>query len=93
MGKTVKRKTSARTKTIKAQIPEQVYRQLDRLVTEGWFKSQEDVVEEALRRFLSTHQPELMEQFLREDVEWGLRGEEKTTGGRRLRRGSSYSSR
>ncbi len=73
MGKTLKRKTSARTKTIKAEIPEQVYRQLDRLVTEGWFKSQEDVVEEALRRFLSTHQPELMEQFLREDVEWGLR--------------------
>lgn len=74
MGKTVKGKSPARTKTIKAEIPEQVYRQLDRLVKEGWFKNQEDVVELALRKFLDSHQPELMEQFIREDVEWGLRG-------------------
>jgi hypothetical protein len=32
------------------------------------------VLEEAIRRFLKAHRPELREQFIREDVEWGLRG-------------------
>jgi hypothetical protein len=32
------------------------------------------VVREAIRRFLDSHQPDLMERFVREDVEWGLRG-------------------
>jgi predicted nucleic acid-binding protein len=31
---------------------------------------------EALRRFLDVHRPELLERFIREDVEWGLHGEE-----------------
>lgn len=34
------------------------------------------VIAEALRRFLETHRPELMEMFIREDVEWGLRGKD-----------------
>jgi len=31
---------------------------------------------EALRRYLETHRDELMEHFIREDVEWGLHGNE-----------------
>lgn len=31
---------------------------------------------EVLRRYLDAHRPELMEQFVREDVEWGLYGDE-----------------
>jgi hypothetical protein len=30
------------------------------------------LIAEALRRFLDTHRAELMERFIREDVEWGL---------------------
>jgi Arc/MetJ-type ribon-helix-helix transcriptional regulator len=61
-------------KTIKAKIPDQLYRQLDTLVKQGWFRSHEDVIDEALRRFLNSHRPELMEKFIREDVERGLHG-------------------
>jgi Arc/MetJ-type ribon-helix-helix transcriptional regulator len=32
-------------KTIHATIPEQHYRQLEGLVKDGWFKSEEDVLE------------------------------------------------
>jgi hypothetical protein len=32
------------------------------------------VFQEAIRRFLQAHRPELMERFVREDIEWGLRG-------------------
>jgi hypothetical protein len=31
---------------------------------------------EALRRFVDTHRPELMEKFIHADVEWGLHGNE-----------------
>jgi Arc/MetJ-type ribon-helix-helix transcriptional regulator len=44
------------------------------LIEGGWFSNEVDVVNEALRRFLETHKPELMEHFLKEDVEWGLHG-------------------
>jgi hypothetical protein len=30
----------------------------------------------ALRRFLETHRPELMEHYIREDVEWELHGKD-----------------
>jgi len=61
-------------KTIEAKISERLHRQIDALVEKGWFHSRDKVLEEALRRFLQAHRPELMEQFIREDVEWGLRG-------------------
>jgi hypothetical protein len=43
-------------------------------VKEGWYRHDDDVIEEALRRFLSTHTPGEMEKAILEDVEWGLRG-------------------
>jgi Arc/MetJ-type ribon-helix-helix transcriptional regulator len=61
-------------KTIRAKIPDQLYRQLDALVKQGWFRSHEDVIDHALRRFLELHRPELMEKFIRDDVKWGLHG-------------------
>jgi Arc/MetJ-type ribon-helix-helix transcriptional regulator len=61
-------------KTAQAQIPDRLDRSIDALVERGWFASREEVVREAIRRFLEAHQPELLEQFVREDVEWGLRG-------------------
>jgi Arc/MetJ-type ribon-helix-helix transcriptional regulator len=61
-------------KTVEAKISERLDRQINSLVHSGWFNSRDKVVQEALRRFLQTHQPELMEQFIRRDIEWGLSG-------------------
>jgi len=44
------------------------------LVNEGWFRDEKDVFSEAIRRFLDTHQSELMQKFVRDDIEWGLHG-------------------
>jgi hypothetical protein len=44
------------------------------LVKEGWFPSQEEIVKLSLRKFLDSHDPRMMAQFIQEDVEWGLRG-------------------
>lgn len=61
---------------IQTEIPDQLYKLLQSLVSEGWYLSEQDVIEEALRRFLQAHQPELMERFIREDFEWGLHGKD-----------------
>jgi len=45
------------------------------IARKGWFGSRDKVVQDAIRRFMEAHQPELMERFIREDVEWGLRGQ------------------
>lgn len=42
----------------------------------GWFRNEDDMILEGLRRFLDTHRIELMEKFIRENVEWGLHGKE-----------------
>jgi Arc/MetJ-type ribon-helix-helix transcriptional regulator len=57
-------------------LPEQLQLQVRDLVEQGWFGSEEQVVQEAVRRFLEAHRPELMARFIREDVEWGLQGDE-----------------
>ena len=59
---------------IQTEVPEQLYKRAKALVQEGWFRDENDIFSEAIRRFLDTHQSELMEKFVRDDVEWGLRG-------------------
>jgi Arc/MetJ-type ribon-helix-helix transcriptional regulator len=63
-------------KTIQTEVPEKLFEGASRLVKEGWFKDENEVFFEAIRRFLESHQSELMSRFIREDIEWGLHGEE-----------------
>jgi Arc/MetJ-type ribon-helix-helix transcriptional regulator len=63
-------------KTLEPNIPDQLDQAIDALIVGGWFESRDQLVCEAIRRFLDAHQPDLMERFIREDVEWGLRGRE-----------------
>ncbi|MEA3416016.1 MAG: CopG family transcriptional regulator [Thermodesulfobacteriota bacterium] len=61
-------------KTIQTEVPEQLYKKAQMLVKEGWFRDEQDIFSEAIRRFLDAHRSDLMEKFVREDVEWGLHG-------------------
>lgn len=60
--------------TVKAEFPERVLGEMEALVRAGWFHDLNDLMVEAVRRLLDTHRPELMERFIREDVDWALRG-------------------
>ena len=62
--------------TLHAVLPDHLYREATMLVKEGWFRDEQELIREALQRYLDAHRPELMEQFIREDVEWGLHGDE-----------------
>jgi Arc/MetJ-type ribon-helix-helix transcriptional regulator len=63
-------------KIVQTEIPEELYKEAESLVKEGWFRDEGEIFSEALRRFLDAHRPDLMEKFIRDDVEWGLHGRE-----------------
>jgi Arc/MetJ-type ribon-helix-helix transcriptional regulator len=65
-----------RTATVQADIPVRLYNEMQILVEAGWFRNVDELMLDALRRFMDSHRSELMERFIRQDVEWGLRGHE-----------------
>jgi len=65
-----------RTATIQTEVPVRLLDEMQMLVAAGWFRSLDDLMLDALRRFVESHRAELMERFIREDVEWGLHGAE-----------------
>lgn len=59
---------------IRAELPETLFNQAQNYVREGWVKDFDELLTEALRRYLESHSAEFTQTFIREDVEWGLRG-------------------
>lgn len=62
------------TTLVQAHIPDQLLLQAQRMVERGWAVDVDSIVTESLRRYLESHQEALTEQFIRDDVEWGLKG-------------------
>ena len=62
------------TRTLQADLPEGVMREMQSMVDAGWFRSTDELVLDALRRFLDSHRGDLMQDLIRDDVEWGLHG-------------------
>jgi hypothetical protein len=61
-------------KTLNIECPDGLADRLAQLVREGWVADEQQAVIEALRRFLDTHRPALIESQVLADVEWGLHG-------------------
>lgn len=68
--------TETRTRTIQTDVPVRLLSEMEVLVEKGWFRSLDELMLDALRRYVESHRVELMERFIREDVEWGLYGDE-----------------
>lgn len=64
------------TTIIQTEVPVGLASQAQKLVEAGWFRSFDELLHDALRRFLESHREELMEEFIRQDVAWGLHGDE-----------------
>jgi Arc/MetJ-type ribon-helix-helix transcriptional regulator len=62
--------------TLNAEIPNQLWQQAQTLVQQGWANNLQEVVNEALRRYLESHQDVLTESYIQDDVKWGLHGED-----------------
>mgnify|MGYP001816359009 FL=1 len=64
------------TATIQTDVPVGLLAEMQMLVEAGWFRDLDDLMLDALRRFVESRRAELMERFIREDVEWGLHGDD-----------------
>ena len=62
--------------TVQTDVPVRLFTEMRMLVETGWFRDLDELMSDALRRFVESHRAELMERFILEDVEWGLRGDE-----------------
>jgi len=60
-------------KTIKVSLPEKLEIELENYVKGGWFTDEAEVVRTALQEFIRHNKLKLMEQFMKEDIEWALK--------------------
>jgi len=59
---------------IHAEVPDRLWQQAQTMVEQGWVSDMESLIAESLRRYIDSHQEIITEQFIRSDVDWGLRG-------------------
>jgi Arc/MetJ-type ribon-helix-helix transcriptional regulator len=58
--------------SLQIDLPNQLADAVRRLVQNGWFQTEQEIVRLALTEFIRRHQAELMEQFQRDDIAWAL---------------------
>jgi Arc/MetJ-type ribon-helix-helix transcriptional regulator len=59
---------------IQAELPENLLTKAQELVHAGWANDLNDLLADALRRYLESHSVLLADNFIQEDVQWGLFG-------------------
>ena len=59
-------------KSLNVELPDRLAEEVSRMVREGWFESENELVRAALAEFLSARQAELQERFRREDIAWAV---------------------
>jgi hypothetical protein len=62
--------------TIQAKLPQQLLVQAQDLVQEGWASDVNTLIVEALQRYVESHSSQVTATLIREDIEWGLRGQD-----------------
>lgn len=58
--------------TIQTELPDELVSQARSLVDQGWAGGFDELLADALRRYLESHSSELTETFIRQDVAWGV---------------------
>jgi metal-responsive CopG/Arc/MetJ family transcriptional regulator len=61
---------------IQAELPEELLAEARAFIEQGSVGDFDELLAEALRRYLESHSTRLTESFIRDDVAWGLRGRE-----------------
>ena len=60
--------------TIQTELPPALVAQARAFVDAGWAENLDELLADALRRYLDSHSSQLAESYVREDVSWGLSG-------------------
>ena len=64
------------TTSIQTELPSDLIAAAQQLVRDGWAGDLNQLIADALRRYIDSHSASLTESFLKQDVEWGLHGSE-----------------
>jgi hypothetical protein len=59
---------------IQAELPHELTARAQTYVKKGWATDFNELLADALRRFLESHSSRVTETFVMEDVQWGLPG-------------------
>ena len=60
-------------KAIQVELPDKLAAEIKVYVNAGWFDSEGEVVRAALMDFVKRHRIDLLERFMRDDIEWALK--------------------
>ena len=60
-------------KTIKVYLPKKLGMEVENYVKSGWFNDEGELLRTALHEFIRHNSLKLMEQFMKEDIEWALK--------------------
>ena len=61
---------------IQAELPPELATRARSYVEEGWASDFNELLAEALRRFLESHSTRVTESFVMDDLNWGLHGKD-----------------
>ena len=61
---------------IQAELPPELTARARSYVEEGWATDFNELLTDALRRFLESHTTRVTESFVMSDVQWGLHGKD-----------------
>ena len=61
---------------IETDIPDQLWKHAQNMVEQGWVNNMDSLITESMRRYIESHQQTTNETFIREDVNWGLHGDD-----------------
>lgn len=59
-------------KAIQLELPDKLAAEIEAYVNAGWFGSEGEVIRAALIDFVKRHRIDLLERFMRDDIEWAL---------------------
>ena len=60
--------------TIPARVTGRLIVEMDELIKEGWYANRSELIRDAIRQMVKRVKIQMLEQFMKEDVEWGLHG-------------------
>ena len=60
-------------KAIHIELPDKLAAEIEAYVRAGWFGSEAEVIRAAVADFVWRRRIELLERFMRDDIEWALK--------------------
>ena len=62
--------------TVPAKVTGRLVMEMDELIKEGWYANRSELIRDAIREMVKRIKIQMLEDAIKEDVEWGLHGKD-----------------